>query len=442
MHYKENFSNSLSKSSNKTSIVFISGSAGELDWILPILDYLLKKKFKIKIIFLSRHALKSVEENRMCNDFINQKTNKIDIIFLGGYFFEKIERIGYLTYRGFLKLELSKIPFINLLFKFYFSFLKFLFLRKLPTDISDFKNSKFLFFAEYPSLRRPRDKWIKEIFNSSIFFYSPHSPHIYIEDLDREYEESYKKDFGKKSFLLLGHPGDFEIINDGKEIASESLAKFFIGHPKYSDNWLKDLKKESRLFRETYKTRNKPTILVLSRGYGSYLDENSHIKMVTRTIRAIENQAPDYKLLVKKHPRETLSYWDKVSKENNAIEVVNEHILQLATKVDFVISFWGSGSMDCFTLGVPVIEYWDPVKHNKQQVPINDTYTTIYRKLGIVLEANNELELAKQILRLKIDKYCLPVKEVHPYFDQLIARSNQWNETIEKILLSKDYILD
>ena len=79
---------------------------------------------------------------------------------------------------------------------------------------------------------------------------------------------------------------------------------------------MKDLKKESRLFRETYKTRNKPTILVLSRGYGSYLDENSHREMVTETIRAIENQAPDYKVLVKKHPRETLSHWDKVTTSN------------------------------------------------------------------------------------------------------------------------------
>ena len=426
----------------KVAIVFISGSAGELDWILPILDYLLQKKFKIKIIFLSRHALKSVEENNMCNEFINSKNNKIDTISLGGYLFEKIERIGYLTYRGFLKLEFSKIPLINSLFKFYFSFLKFLFIRKLPKDITDFKDNKYLFFAEFPGLRRPRDKWIKEMFNGSIFFYSPHSPHIYVEDLDKQYEESFQKDFKKDSFLLLGHPGDFEIINDGKELASEDLEKLFIGHPKYSNNWLRNLKNESRLFRETYKARNKTTILVLSRGYGSYLDESSHIKMVDNTIEAIENQVPNYSLLVKKHPREKPSHWDKVSTENKAIEVLNEHIFQLATKVDFVISFWGSGSMDCFMLGVPVIEYWNPIKHHKQQVPVDDTYTTIYRKLGIVLEASDELELGEQILRLKNDQYRLSVKEVHPYFDQLIKRSNQWNETIEKILLSKDFILD
>ena len=37
----------------KTAIVFLSGSAGELDWILPILDHLLKREFDLKIIFLT-----------------------------------------------------------------------------------------------------------------------------------------------------------------------------------------------------------------------------------------------------------------------------------------------------------------------------------------------------------------------------------------------------
>ena len=62
---------------NRIAIVFISGSAGELDWILPILDFLQSKNFRIKIIFLTRHALRSVKQNSMCNDFIKQKNSKI-----------------------------------------------------------------------------------------------------------------------------------------------------------------------------------------------------------------------------------------------------------------------------------------------------------------------------------------------------------------------------
>ena len=424
----------------KVAVVVISGSAGELDWILPILDYLLQKKFKIKILFLSRHALKSVEENNMCNEFINSKNNKIDTISLGGYFFEKIERIGYLTYRGFLKLEFSKIPLINSLFKFYFSFLKFLFIRKLPTEITDFKDNKFLFFSEFPGLRRPRDKWIKEMFNNSIFFYSPHSPHIYVEDLDRENEESFKKDFGKNSFLLLGHPGDFKIINDGKELASEGLEKLFIGHPKYSNNWLNNLKKESKLFRDTFKTRNKINILVVSRGYGSYLDKDSYAKLVDSTIKAINNKLPNYQVFIKKHPRETSLHWDRVKSDYPSVKVVTEHIMQLATKVDFVITFWGSGAMDCFSLGVPVIEYWDPNKHSKGQVLERNSYTTIYRKLGVVIPADTEVELEGAISDLLAKDFKMLMDGLHPFFIDLMNRSNQWDKVIKKVLVSSKLI--
>ena len=41
-------------SSQKTGIVFLSGSAGELDWMLPIIDDLLKKDFNFKIIFFNK----------------------------------------------------------------------------------------------------------------------------------------------------------------------------------------------------------------------------------------------------------------------------------------------------------------------------------------------------------------------------------------------------
>ena len=65
---------------SQTAIAFLSGSAGELDWVLPILDYLLKKDFNLKIIFLTKHALKSVETNSMLNDYIFQENHKIEEI--------------------------------------------------------------------------------------------------------------------------------------------------------------------------------------------------------------------------------------------------------------------------------------------------------------------------------------------------------------------------
>lgn len=426
----------------KIAIVFISGSAGELDWILPILNYLLSKNFYIKIIFLTRHALKSVQENSMCNDFIKQKDSKIQIIVSGGYFYEKIEHFGYLTYRIFLKLKLLDVPIIKTLYKFYDTLQKFVFMSRFPSEILKYEDKEYLFISEFPSLRRPRDQWIKQHFKRSTFFYCPHSPHIYTEDLDREYQESESIDFRKKSFLLLGHPGDYHIINDGKELAANDLEKLFIGHPKYSQEWLQNLKRKAKKFRDTHADREKVNILVLSRGYGSYLDKDSHLRLVNSTVRTIESLLPEYNLLVKKHPRETPSQWDEILGDYPSIQVVNEHILQLATKVDFAISFWGSGSMDCFMLEVPVIEYWNPVKHCKQQVPYNDSFTTIYRKLGIVLAANNEQELNNKISDLLSNKNNFPSSDIHPFFSQLIIRSNKWTEIIEKTLSSNNLLND
>lgn len=423
-----------------TAITFISGSAGEVDWVLPILDFLLNKGFNLKIIFLTKHAHKSVEKNRMLNDFICQDNSKVEVILCGGYFFEKVERLGYLSYRFFIKLQLSKRPIINKIYSLYDRVFESLFMWRLPSDILHSEKEKYVFISEFPSLRRPRDNWIKKKFNRSIFFYCPHSPHIYAEDLDRKYPEPDFIDFNKKFFLLLGHPGDYFMLNDGRELAAPDLEKVFTGHPKYSDSWLYKLQEKAKSFRSSVSTRETINILVLSRGFGSYLDEESHKNLVETTVKAIHSHIPNYSLLVKKHPREITSHWDNILDDYSSVKVVNEHILQLATKVDFVVTFWGSGAMDCYSLGVPVIEYWDPNKYSKDQVPEGDAYTTIYRNLGIVLSANTEEELGRTISDLVTRNYRMPLGGSHPFFGNLINRSNQWDKTIEKILYSHNLI--
>lgn len=427
-------------SNNHRAIVFISGSAGELDWVLPILDYLLKKDYKINIIFLSRHARKSVKENRMCNDFIYRENSKIDVVLCGSYFFEKIERFVYLTYRVFLKLELDKKAIINKIYNLFDSMFKNLFFSYLPPHVLEFEKEKCLFISEYPSLRRPRDRWIRQKFEHSIFFYCPHSPHIYAEKLERKYSEPDFIDLNKNYFLLLGHPGDYFVINDEKELAAPNLEKVFIGHPKFSDNWLKYLRDKAKDFRSISSKRDKINILVLSRGFGSYLNEESHNNLVETTINVVHNKISKYNLFIKKHPREIPSHWDNILGSNTSIKIVNDHILQLATKADFVISFWGSGAMDCFSLGVPVIEYWNPNKHQKQQIFEKNTYTTIYRKLGIVTSANDENELRKAIDDLMKRNYKIGPHQLHPFYSEIMIRSNQWDRKIKKILSSHNLI--
>ena len=121
------------------------------------------------------------------------------------------------------------------------------------------------------------------------------------------------------------------------------------------------------------------------------------------------------------------------------IEVINDHILSLSTQADFVISFWSSGAMDCFLLGLPVIEFFDPNKNSKQQIFENNSFTTIYRKLGIVIPASSAAELDEAIMRL-INNSFSHTPMTHHFFKDIIMRSNKWSESFDQILdLNKIY---
>jgi len=425
---------------NHTGVVFISGSAGELDWILPLLDDLLAKGFVIKIIFLSRHARTSVYKNQMLNDYITNNRLHIDIYNRGGFFFEKFEKFSYLLYRASIKLNFEKRQITKTIYSIINLVFKKLYLTNLPLKKLDLLDKKFLFFSEYPSLRRPKDLWLKEEFNKAIFFYFPHSPHIYTEDLNRKFSVPESNNYSNKNFLLLGHPADYFAINDQRELADSKLEKVFIGHPKYSVRWLADLRDESKSFRLSLPSRQSINILILSRGSGSYLDDASHANLVETCIKEIDKNFENYNLFVKKHPRENRSHWDLIANQYSSVTIIDDHIMKLATSVDFAISFWSSGAMDCHVIGVPVIELFDPNKHSKQQVPLGSKFTTIYRLLGIVLPASNSKELAQAISVLKRDDYSLISHNPHPFYNELISLSNDWNEKIEKILAHHHFI--
>lgn len=423
---------------NKQVVTFLSGSAGELDWMLPILDYLSKLQFEIKIVYLSRHVQKSVDHNLLLSNYINQPGKEIETISCGGYFAEFIEKCGYLMHR--INIKLKKPRLLSIFFYIVERFCKSIFMIQLPGNILQNEGEGTLIFSESPSLKRPRDQWIKKMFNKSIFFYCPHSPHIYTSDLDQKYPEPGYIDVNKKYFLLMGHPSDYFPVDEESEYAAPDLEKVFTGHPKYSRRWLNTRQEEARSFRSSFAKRKKCNILVISRGHGGYIDEDSMRDLIETTVQVIQDQIPNYNLLVKKHPRETNSHWDKIIKDYPSIRIVEDHILDIATKVDFAISFWSSGAIDCATLGVPVVEFYDPNKHPKQQIPEGENFTTIYRKLGLVYPANNELELASIIARLLRENFEMQSVETHSFYSDLMNRSNNWKTPFGKILDANGYV--
>lgn len=414
-------------------VVFLYGSAGELDWILPILTNLSESGSKITIIFRTRHVLASVQNNQLLSQYLySLKTNFI-LHETGGIYSELYDRSIYWIYRAFTKLSVFKIPPLNYFFKAVNGFFKNIFLLRLPIHLRDARVKKHIIFSEFPSIKRPESSWLTEIFSNSIFFYCPHSPHIYSENFKKKISMEEVELKGKSRFLLLGDPSDEYILNQSYDFTG--LTPIFTGHPKYSSEWLSEFQNASRSYRNNKNLVDKVKILIMSRGAGSYLNEDAHKMLVEQTLTTIDKRFSNYELLVKKHPREKISHWDNYAKSNPSIKITDTHILQAASAVDFAISFWTSGAMDCYTIGVPVIEFFDPNLWSKQQVPKDDGYTTIYRELGLVRHANNASEFAEAITELINCSSSEILTVSHPFYKKLIDRSNNWQDILDKVLL-------
>lgn len=420
----------------KSSITFLSGSAGELDWVLPILDDLSLKGFTNHICCLTPAVHDSINKNKLLREYINTSPKKIFVHECFSSSSKIFDRLVYYFHRITVKLGLRKLFFIKQVISIIDLGLTNYFLQRMPNNIYLARHSTNLIFTEFPTIRKPLNIWLKESFKNSLFFYIPHSPHFYSENINDVFSADPDIDYLRKSFLLLGHPLDHLYLE--KLYDFSDLETIFLGHPKYSKKWLEDVKTR---WLPSKASQEEINIFVISRGVGSYLTEEKHQYLVQSTHDTIQSNFKNYNLLIKKHPRELLSAWDHFTEIDQFTNYTDEHILQAAANADLVISFWSSGAMDCFALGVPVIEFFDPDLSPFQQVQLDDSrYTTIYRLLGCVLEANDQIELTTQILELKQNNFHLSKSQIHPRMLDLLDRSNSWEQYFAKILHKNDLL--
>ena len=421
---------------DKSSITFLSGSAGELDWVLPILDDLLLKGFTNHICCLTPEVQESINQNKLLREYINRSSKKIFVHECFSSSPKIFDQLVYYFHRISVKLGLRKLFFTKRVISAIDSVLTNYFLQRMPKNIYLVRHSKNLIFTEFPTIRRPLNIWLKKNFKNSLFFYIPHSPHFYSENINDEFSEGPHIDYSYNSFLLLGHPLDHLYLE--KLYDFSDLETVFLGHPKYSKKWLEDIKARSAPSKVSQEEIN---IFVISRGVGSYLTEEKHQHLVQSTYDTIKSNFSNYNLLIKKHPRELNSAWDYCTEIDQFTNYTDEHILQAAADADLVISFWSSGAMDCFALGVPVIEFFNPDLSSFQQVQLgNSKYTTIYRLLGCVLEANDQIELNSHILELKKNNFHASKSQTHPRMLDLLDRSNSWEQHFAKILYKNDLL--
>ena len=220
----------------KLSITFLSGSAGELDWVLPILDDLSLKGFTNHICCLTPAVHDSINKNKLLREYINTLPKKIFVHECFSSSFKIFDRLVYYFHRITVKLGLRKFFFIKQVISAIDLGLTNYFLQRMPNNIYLARHSTNLIFTEFPTIHRPLDIWLKKSFENSLFFYIPHSPHFYSENINDVFSADPDIDYSRKSFLLLGHPLDYLYLE--KLYDFSDLETIFLGHPKYSKKWL------------------------------------------------------------------------------------------------------------------------------------------------------------------------------------------------------------
>lgn len=403
---------------NNTKIaVFIRSSAGELEWVLPIIHKLILEGALVDIFYLSLEGQKNCLINSTCIKAINDLGIKNKLI-LG----KNIISIHYyldLLYRASNKIGYK---FIKIFIK---EFLTTFFLKILKFHNGKF-DYKYIFFEI-------RDKSLfyncLQRLDTKRNFYFPHSPHIYniSRSLGKDSKENINFSEDIKEVYLFGDKPSKEILVNKKLFTISSKKALIIGHPRFSQYWINYLKK---IYKSNI-SRNGFTVAILSRGIGNYIDKKEHIYLCETVSEELIKNTKVTKVLVKYHPREKLdSYWESFShpKFFRTLNSVSEIMLE----ADLIIGFWTSAALDANLLGVPFIEFYRPDINRIGQMKIGDDFKTIYEILESVYSAK-EFSILRKLLDQSIKGELLP-KKGSSQINDLFELSNNWWDYLKEAL--------
>ena len=298
------------------------------------------------------------------------------------------------------------------------------------------ENNKYLIFSGVTTLKRSTSRFrylIKKEFSTSVFFYHPHGVNIYTEG-GLSYNDCATIDRNRE-YILYGNPNDAQITK-GNTYDISGTIPICIGHPKYSDKWLTSFGKKNRSINSNHIVK----ILLISTGVGTAFTQNEYRVLIELTIKIIHEKFTNYQLIVRKHPRELDSSWDIASKQNKSIIITKESILELAIKADFAITFRSTASIDCFVMGIPVIEFNCFMKKLIDQFGYEQANR--FRGLGVVLSADNENELKSALSKIISQNYRTSVEMAHPFLSEIIKRSNNWEKYFKSALNVNDIFLE
>jgi len=405
---------------NRKALVLIESSAGDLDWIIPVIKYLIDKNLHIEIVYLTKMAKDSVKDNFFLSDYLGRYPQIK--CFEVGWIMRKIRAINFILYRIRLK---TKNKILGYCLNIICNTLAVIFIR--ISIVRDNIGKENFIFSGHVELRSPRNfrAHLERVFKNSIFFYYPNGSGLYTRKLETDCINN-KVRHKCRSYVMLGSPCDFEVLKKSVNYNIEGVVPIYTGHPKYSDKWISSFKKNS--YNSTMEDRKKGVkILIISRIPGAYLDKEVCESLASTTMKVLHEKFSNYQVIVKKHPREFNSYWDTLAEQYSSIIFSEDSVSKAAAKVDFSIAFFSTASIDCFIMGTPVIEFLNPKKLKIVDFDGKNKMDTLCRALKVVLPANNESELRVAIDKIVSKSYKASLESSHSFFQNVVNQSNQWD---------------
>ncbi|OGW47580.1 MAG: hypothetical protein A2Y66_03265 [Nitrospirae bacterium RBG_13_41_22] len=402
---------------------------GSIEWILPACKYLNDHYDNVKIVFLILRERKNeiFKDNHELEGLTIEVSSKecVDLYhFLPGWVVYSLNFMGWLGRKmpGVLsRLSRKAHPHWFKLNWHIFGTKRFRrWIDKIQPTLALMDSDGYGVFRE---LKR------KEI-NIGFFLTSPSfafSPIVWVD-----------KD--KRRLMYLHSPFDFFLVDTKwaadffKGIAGERPV-FEVGCPKFDTFWINYLKEKSDFGLNDSREHDFKHILVLLKNESSiifkYIDFREALAEIIDSCLKIKN----VHLTLKPHPRQNMILLKEIVSQypGGRITVSNEPSFVLINKSDLIIAFPNGVIIDALILRRPVVEYFDYIKLNRilkdefGQIPtgilggmsyldINGSLTSVFRGLGLVLEANKQDELEPLIIKLINSDVSPEVKDIRNIF--------------------------
>lgn len=375
----------------------IESSMGELNWIAPCLARFHERfpEWRIFVVVLNPKVMQAILRNTPLTESLQGKARLVEA---GPFFSELLPRIGLDNIRVVLR------------------------------DYSHDKEESTRFQC-------------LDIFPHALHAVHPHSNHIYANSATDAIREqptgppSFRAD--RFDLLFLNSRHDLPVWTEHTPLEQIRC----VGSPCYDGPWL-DTLLGTEAFRGSAEVQASrcagSVILYISRGeHHLYQSTSDYAQLLTWTMERLL-RIPDSLVLIKAHPRQDEAGLHRMLQPYPASRwrISRLPLPLLARLSNFVVATWSSGIIDALAVSRPVIEFFKfPRAQSCWRIDGQGRPTSIYRELGLALEANDDCEFDEAVRQILTNRRGVLAAQLQN-LDELGIRNQDAAEKVCAILFA------